>query len=87
MPEPLTPYDTGQSCEPRLWQPDTDSVRAAMRADEHDDIGKVDFDDDCGETVAAVHIERNVDGSHTLHLTSFVEADQLRISRDDDPLV
>ena len=82
----LTPYDTGDRCEPKLWQPDRNSVLAAMREDEGNDIGNVDFDDEEGHTVATVHVSRDDDGGYTVHVIPFVDQDELRIEThfDDD---
>ena len=54
-PEPrdgLTGYDTGTVCEPVLWQPTPEQVRAAHP----DRLGTVDFDNDEGGTVCAVRV-------------------------------
>lgn len=67
-PRPLTPYDTGERCEPKLWQPDEAAVLEALN---DDDIGNVDFDDDAGRTVVTVHVSRGADGSHTVHVIPF----------------
>lgn len=81
----LTPYDTGERCEPKLWQPDRDAVVAAMRYDdERGDIGNVDFEDDEGDTIVTVHVSRNEDGSFTVHLIPFVDVDQLEVERHDE---
>ena len=55
MAEILTPYDTGQRAEPKLWQHSRAEVLQVMRHGEAEDIGNVDFDDDEGTTVATVH--------------------------------
>lgn len=83
----LTPYDTGDRCEPKVWQPDSASVRAAMRGGEIDDIGNVDFDDDEGHTVVTVHVSRNEDGTHTVHVIPFVDDAELLIERRTQPIV
>lgn len=84
----LTPYDTGEVCEPKLWQPDRDSVLWAMHhEDELKDIGKVDFEDDSGETVVMVRVTKASDGPYTLHVIPFVDAANLVIERHDEPIV
>lgn len=75
----LTPYDTGARCEPKLWQPDHSSVITAMRSDETDDIGNVDFEDDAGETVVTIHVSRNDDGTYTVHVIPLVGEAELEI--------
>ncbi|PZT88565.1 MAG: hypothetical protein DI630_33055 [Gordonia sp. (in: high G+C Gram-positive bacteria)] len=75
----LTPYDTGERCEPKLWQPDRDSVLAAMRDAEGNDIGNVDFEDCDGETAVTVHVSKDADGVFTVHVIPFVDQDELRI--------
>ncbi|MGP5365718.1 hypothetical protein ACTXLB_20655 [Brachybacterium tyrofermentans] len=68
MAEILTPYDTGQRAEPALWQRSRAEVLQVMRHGEAEDIGNVDFDDDEGTTVATVHVSRDPDGGHTVHV-------------------
>lgn len=83
----LTPYDTGDRCEPKLWQPSAAAVRSAMHSGETEDIGKVDFDDDEAHTVAAVHLSRNEDGSHTVHVVPFVDEGELSVTVHSEPVV
>lgn len=83
----LTPYDTGDRCEPKLWQPGRLAVLDAMRHSEDEHVGKVDFEDDSGETVCTVHVERDESGVFRMHVTSFVDVDDLEIVRHDDPVV
>lgn len=83
----LTPYDTGDRCEPKLWQPDAASVRFAMNHDETADIGKVDFDDDEAHTVVTVYLARHDDGSHTVHVIPFVDEDELSVTVHSEPVV
>lgn len=68
MAEILTPYDTGQRAEPALWQRSRAEVLQVMRHGEAEDIGNVDFDDDGGTTVVTVHVSRDPDGGHTVHV-------------------
>ena len=51
-----TPYDTGERAEPTAWSVGEDD----------EDYGKVDFDDDAGETIATVWFERRDDGKYEL---------------------
>lgn len=57
--EPLTPYDTGVRLEPNPWpvQPRNLS-KPDLGAEERDRYGRVDFDNDAGETVASVLAKR-----------------------------
>lgn len=50
----LTPYDTGERAEPKVW------TKGHIEND--GDYGKVDFDDDAGGTVATLYIEKGEDG-------------------------
>ena len=80
-----TPYDTGARAEPKLWQPDIESVRAAMRhADEREHIGKVDFDDDEGHTTAVVYLERDEHGEYRLHVTPLCAAEEFEVVVHDE---
>lgn len=83
----LTPYDTGDRCEPKPWQPDVTSVAAAVRSGETEDIGKVDFDDDEGHTVATVFVSRDEDGIYALHVIPFVDDSELTVQWHSEPVV
>lgn len=56
MTNRLTPYDTGERLEPKPW---TAPVRGTTVVDR---LGKVDYDDECGNTVVVVHVERTDSG-------------------------
>lgn len=63
----LTPYDTGEVLEPKLWP---------ATGDDFDRFGRVDFDNDAGETVFTMQMKRdgkgyrlNIDGHHDVELT------------------
>ena len=86
-PQALTPYDTGERCEPKLWQPDRAAVLAAMNGDEGRDVGNVDFEDDEGHTVVTIHVSRSADGIYTVHVVPFVDEEQLEVERHDEPIV
>ncbi len=68
MAEILTPYDTGQRAEPKLWQLGRRDVIEVMFYGDAEDIGNVDFTNDEGATVATVHVSRDPDGGHTVHV-------------------
>ncbi|MGP9695693.1 hypothetical protein ACT3TZ_13885 [Brachybacterium sp. AOP25-B2-12] len=73
----LTPYDTGDRAEPKLWQTTRADVEAAVTHGEPEDVGNVDFDDDESTTVATVHVSRDPDGGHTVHVIP--HADTIRL--------
>lgn len=62
----LTPYDTGKRLTPEPW------VRGGM-VRPAEDYGKVDFDNEEGGTDLTLWVERNEDGSYTLHGYTTVE--------------
>lgn len=68
MSDALTPYDTGAVLEPKGWV-DADGIAGSelRRPAEADDYGKVDFDDDEGNTVTTVRIVAR-DGVHILQV-------------------
>lgn len=80
----LTPYDTGSRLEPKLWQPDRASVITAMSAGEHEDIGKVDFEDDEGYAVVVVHMSRSADGGYVLDVQPMCGNDELTVRVHDE---
>lgn len=53
-PAPLSPYDTGQRAEPKVWE--------EHHRESEGDFGKVDFNDDLDYTVATLYIERDESG-------------------------
>ena len=64
MRQQLTPYDTGERLEPHRWVTEhTGPARSTPR----DRFGRVDFDNDEGQTVVSLYIERNSQG-YTLHV-------------------
>ncbi|MGW9114500.1 hypothetical protein [Microbacterium sp. NPDC055683] len=59
----LTPYDTGDRLEPKVWVHEgITSPDGLARPAEDDDYGRVDFDDDEGGTVLTVYVERSARG-------------------------
>lgn len=75
----LTPYDTGERLEPKLWVTST----AGLTRDNADEFGKVDFDDEEGATAFTVRAERNPDGSYTLRVENI--SVELYITREWAP--
>lgn len=79
----LTPYDTGECAEPRLWvmpgsaaslDPSVNPYADELR----ENYGRVDFDDDEGRTVATVRVSKDpVSGAYAVHV----------IPHDDDVTV
>ena len=69
MPE-LTPYDTGQRCEPKVWP--------AYLSDP-DRYGRVDFDNDEGGTVLTAYVESTPEG-YRLVVEPFFDADGIEVS-------
>lgn len=80
----LSPYDTGTRCEPKMWQPDQNSVINAMKYNETDDIGKVDFDDDEGHTVCVVHVEPDASGKFVVHVQPLCGDDEISVELHTD---
>ena len=73
----LTPYDAGTRLEAKPWLPYGTKITEATPAE---NFGKVDFDDDESETVACAWIEKNADGTYTLHVQPMVEAEELLVA-------
>lgn len=63
----LTPYDTGERLKPYSW---TLSAEAMGRLDrlEAESYGNVDFDNEEGVTELTIHVSRNPEGGHTVHI-------------------
>lgn len=89
----LTPYDTGARCEGKPWIPYGTEVTGVTP---EENFGRVDFDDECGETVVVIHVDGVPDdgakGPYVVHVDSQVEDGELVVVRDDtsrehDPLV
>ncbi len=68
----LTPYDTGLRAEPKVWPTPTriSLARSAPIARELDEdrFGRVDFDDENGESLFTVWVERNEQGARVVHI-------------------
>lgn len=54
----LTPYDTGQRAEPKVW--------TERHIEDEGDYGKVDFDADSDYTIATLYLEKDPDGTYVL---------------------
>ena len=57
MSKYLTPFDTGETLEPKVWPPRYSEPGGS--AEDRVDFGKVDFDNDESATVYTVQIVRN----------------------------
>lgn len=78
----LTPYDTGEVLEPAIWGGEHGpSLPHLMDRDEY---GKVDFDNDGGETVVTVWVQRNCEtGAYEVMVRDF-SAEGVTILREED---
>lgn len=72
----LTPYDTGEVAEAKPWLPYGTEVTEITPAS---NFGKVDFDDDAGETVLTARVVRREDGGWSLIIESHVDKEDLDI--------
>lgn len=72
----LSPYDTGLRCEAKVWLPYGTKVNEATPVA---NFGKVDFDNDTNETVCVAYVEKNPDGTHTVHVESMCEVGQVTV--------
>ena len=84
MTRKLTPYDTGERLEPRLW---VTAERGDPRSTE--DYGKVDYDDEESASILTTYVERNKDKSYTVHIDPLSDFQEIHVETDDDlgPLV
>ena len=68
----LSPYDTGKRYEPRPWhtlsRADLEEMAPIGREMEEDRFGKVDLDDENGDTGFTVWVERNERGIPVVHI-------------------
>lgn len=71
----LTPYDTGERCEPKPWFVYGTPLSAQSPAA---DFGKVDFEDDEGATVVVVHVERTAAG-HRVVIEPMSDLDDIEV--------
>ncbi len=72
----LSPYDTGDRCEPKVWIPYGTAVSHAAPVES---FGKVDFEDEEGGTVCVVHVERASDHRHIVQVQPLCGDDELVI--------
>lgn len=70
-----TPFDTGERFEAKPWYPDRSDV---------DTYGKVDFEDDSGQTSFTIHVE-NKGGDRIVHIYDHDQGGY-RIEADDTDL-
>jgi hypothetical protein len=72
----LTPYDTGERLEPKLWVlPESNRP--------HEDYGKVDFENDESVTEAMIYVERAKDGRLDVQVYNH-GSDPLRVFVEED---
>lgn len=68
----LSPYDTGKRAEPKPWLHESKGAVAEMapiaRELAEDQFGRVDFEDNAGETLVTVWIELGETGEHVVHI-------------------
>ncbi|MGJ0202773.1 hypothetical protein NHL51_01260 [Leucobacter sp. gxy201] len=62
MPENITPYDAGWRLEPKVWVRDGITGREDPRPAAPDDYGRVDFEDDEGQSVFTVRFTKTEAG-------------------------
>lgn len=73
MSQTLTPYDKGDRLEPKPWHVQPRNLEKDPA--EANRYGKVDFDNDSGETVLTARVERATDGAgYALH--AYVHGDE-----------
>lgn len=73
-----TPYDTGERAEPQLWVSSA-TPGQSPEENERDRYGKVDFENDSSQTLCTVYVEKNPDGTHTVHVQSMCADDELTV--------
>lgn len=85
MTIPLTPYDTGARCEPKIWSHSTAVALAGATGrtleDELDRFGRVDFENDESATMVTVHVESTETG-HRIVIDSQIDPEDLEIIVD-----
>lgn len=77
----LTPYDTGDRAEAKVWIPYGTKITPATPVE---NFGKVDFDDDEGHTIAVVYIERTAQNTHRIVVDPLGADDELEIVTRSD---
>lgn len=77
----LSPYDLGTRAEPQVWLPYGTKVTETTPAE---NFGKVDFDDDAGETICVAWVERDPEtGRYKLYVESFVAPEDFSIEHSE----
>lgn len=71
-----TPYSTGKRCEALAWVPGDSEVEETLPAE---NFGKVDFNDEQGETVCVAYVSGRPDGTYTATVESCVEPGTLTL--------
>ena len=88
MADYLTPYDTGQRAEPRVWTNAGDSLDQfgpIARGMEEDRYGRVDFDDENGDSLFTVWVDRNEQGARVVHIQQLSQTPvAIRIHGEDE---
>lgn len=87
--EYLTPYDTGQRAEPKPWRRIGGEMVAAMgpiaREMAEDRFGRVDFDDENGESLFTIWVDRNEQGARVVHIQQLGQTPvAIRIHGEDE---
>ena len=65
----ITPYDTGERLEPKVWHIQPRNLPSQEEAERY---GRVDFDDDEGQTVFTAYVERTPTG-YAVHIENEAE--------------
>lgn len=85
MSTTLTPYDTGARLEPKPWPVATPTALDQISldeiglADELDRFGNVDFENDESATLVTIHVSKNPDGTHTVHVIPMTDEDEISV--------
>jgi hypothetical protein len=61
----LTPYDTGERFEPKVWEVDQKTTPVDIQRCR---FGKVDFDNDVSQTEFTIHIGRTREGQRVINI-------------------
>lgn len=87
MTDYLSPYDTGQRAEPRVWpllyvDQDVAPIEREMTEDRY---GRVDFDDENGDSLFTVWVDRNEQGARVVHIQQLSQTPvAIRIHGEDE---
>lgn len=69
----LTPYDTGERLEPKIWP---------THRDDADSYGKVDFENDESATELMIYVERDDSGELVVHIYSHRDKPRVEIEEE-----